>query len=1172
MKIQHNMAAMNANRQLGIATDASAKNMERLSSGYRINRAADDAAGLAISEKMRSQIRGLSMGIRNTEDGISLCHVADGALNEVHAMMNRLKELSVQAANGTNCESDREMIQDEVEQILEEVDRIGNDTEFNTMPIFRGGTESVDTGLGSVPFQNFVLANIGLGLEPLKVGRDINIMNLAASVNDPTSVLHGTEAPLLYGSGSTSNSSIRITVNGESTVLKLDGSRQEGQDGGWSFANTFFNDRDNHWHKTYYLRYLQSTGVAGPSIRIEQHIGIEEISDTEKNYVVTYKFSTSDDVDKLEFLFHADTAYNGEDDYCEMYYVNDTKLTNACVYDTGTDLVGTNTSQYVYNEIPPENFKIYNENAPLQYCEKISFQSGEEPDCLSIGYWNEVDKWAYYDDLDDKLNSIENSDLGFAMYYDLSDSSRNNTVTFKYGICSQVPVNPPPPPLPAVTTKHSNNLNLWIQSGPNKDEGMYLTIGEMNTKVLGISDLDVSTFDGAQNALKAVDIASKKVSSIRSKIGAQQNRLEHTVLYNENTRENTTAAESRIRDADMAEEMVSNAKYNILTQTAQSMLSQVNKIITSGPLKEGPLYVMLKRDCRKDDIERMCWNMGNNVAIGIQNFAELIEKKCFYIDKTMFIKEWWESNDSVTLITRPRRFGKTLNMSMLEQFFSVDYAERGNLFEGLSIWQEESYRKLQGTYPVISLSFARVKENNYADVRGRLCEILRDLYIRFSFVKDAPVMTEADKTYFDRMLATEIGTVDAASSLYHLSDYLYRYYGKKVVILLDEYDTPMQEAYVNGYWEELVAFTRSLFNSTFKTNPWLERGLMTGITRVSKESVFSDLNNLNVVSTTSDAYAASFGFTEEEVFEALDNAGLSEEKQKVKEWYDGFTFGAQKDIYNPWSIINFIDTQRYTTHWANTSANSLVGKLIREGTKTIKVQFEHLLKGGTVVTPIDEQIVYNQLEQNSEAVWSLLLASGYLKVISYENYRDISVGAHPNYTLALTNLEVKLMFQRMVRDWFGMASSDYNDFINALLIGDVDAMNEYMNRVALSTFSYFDTGTHGEEPERFYHGFVLGLLVELQNRYAITSNRESGFGRYDVMLEPKNPQKDDGIILEFKAFNKRRENCLEVTLASALKQIEEKRYAAQLVAKGIPAERIRRYGLAFEGKQVLIGE
>ena len=564
--------------------------------------------------------------------------------------------------------------------------------------------------------------------------------------------------------------------------------------------------------------------------------------------------------------------------------------------------------------------------------------------------------------------------------------------------------------------------------------------------------------------------------------------------------------------------------------------------------------------------------MAEKVAIGIQSFGKLIDNHYFYVDKTYFIKEWWESGDDVTLITRPRRFGKTLNMSMLEQFFSVDYAERRDLFDGLSIWEDEKYHNLQGTYPVISLSFANVKEQNYANTRDKICQLLTNLYVKYSFLRDSDVLTDKDKKYFDR-ISVDMRDSDASLALYQLSDYLHRFYGKKVIILLDEYDTPMQEAYVDGFWNELVAFTRSLFNATFKTNPWLERGLMTGITRVSKESIFSDLNNLKVVTTTSDEYATSFGFTEEEVFTAMKKYGLGEETNKVKQWYDGFIFGKHKDIYNPWSILNFLDSGNITTYWANTSSNSLVGKLIREGDRKIKEKFEILLRGESIYSPIDEQIVYNQLNGNERAVWSLLLACGYLKVLSYEKYCDIPETAQPQYELAITNLEVKLMFRNMISTWFSGAEADYNDFIKALLLDDKKAMNIYMNRVALSTFSYFDTGKNPsmEEPERFYHGFVLGLMVDLQNRYVITSNRESGFGRYDVMLEPKNPAEDDAIILEFKVHDADDEDTLEETVQEALKQIEQKQYASNLIARGIPKERIRKYGFAFEGKKVLIG-
>ena len=554
--------------------------------------------------------------------------------------------------------------------------------------------------------------------------------------------------------------------------------------------------------------------------------------------------------------------------------------------------------------------------------------------------------------------------------------------------------------------------------------------------------------------------------------------------------------------------------------------------------------------------------MGRTVAIGIQSFEQIIENDVFYVDKTNFIREWWESKDSVTLIARPRRFGKTLNMSMLEQFFSLEYADRGDLFEGLSIWEDAKYRKLQGTYPVISLSFARVKETNYASAKEKICEILTNLYSHYSFLRDSEALTDKDREYFDRV-SSKMEDSDATSALYQLSGFLYRYYGKKVIILLDEYDTPIQEAYVDGFWDELTSFIRSLFNSTFKTNPYVERAMMIGITRVSKESIFSDLNNLKVVTTTSDEYATSFGFTEEEVFAAMDEMGMTE-KEKVKKWYDGFVFGKVSDIYNPWSIINLLDTGKFSTYWANTSSNSLVSRLIRQGSRRIKEQFETLMQGGCINTEIDEQIVYNLLDDNEEAIWSLLLASGYLKVLQVNVEEEC-------YQLTLTNYEVKRMFRNMIRGWFKKDSSNYNDFIQALLLDDVDAMNEYMNRVTRSVFSSFDTGKRpsSAEPERFYHGFVLGLMMELQDRYIITSNRESGFGRYDVILYPR--KDDDAIIMEFKVFNKRREKNLEDTLASALRQIEEKQYAQTLIDQGIASERIRKYGFAFEGKEVLIG-
>ncbi|MDE7274609.1 MAG: ATP-binding protein [Lachnospiraceae bacterium] len=570
------------------------------------------------------------------------------------------------------------------------------------------------------------------------------------------------------------------------------------------------------------------------------------------------------------------------------------------------------------------------------------------------------------------------------------------------------------------------------------------------------------------------------------------------------------------------------------------------------------------------------------VGIGVQSFEQLRERKALYIDKTGLIREWWEDASSVTLITRPRRFGKTLNMSMLECFFSNRYAGRDDLFEGLSIWEEQSpegdyrYRALQGTYPVIFISFANVKATKYEKMEYKIRELIFRTYESYRFLLDGDLLSDNEKEYF-HSVNVKMPSEVAEGAINMLSDFLYRYFGRKAIIIIDEYDTPMQEAWVHGFWKEAVEFFRSFFGAAFKNKDDFEKAVITGITGISKESIFSDLNHLSVITTTSDQYAVYFGFTEKEVFNALDNVGLSESKQGVKKWYDGFTFGTYTDIYNPWSITSFIKNNgKYEAYWANTSSNGLVNSLMQTGSAAVKQTLEDLLEGKSFCAPIDEQIVFNQISQNENVIWSLLLATGYLKVLGTEEFSEDRPNMDVTYTLTLTNREVLMMFHKMVEGWFGADSTPvyYNEFINAMLDDNVRKMNRFMNEVALNTFSFFDTGNRPSgktEPERFYHGFVLGMVVNLAGRYRVLSNRESGYGRYDVMLEPVD-KKEKAFIFEFKVLDEYDDELrLEDTVANALAQIEKKQYEAQLTAAGFAPERIRKYGFAFQGARCLIG-
>lgn len=574
MTVVHNLLAMNAQRQFNINTDKRTKSSEKLSSGYRINRAADDAAGLAMSEKMRRQIRGLTQGVENTQDGVSLCQVADGALAEVSDMLHRITELAVQAANGTNAESDRKAIQEEINQILQEIDRVADATTFNDRQIFKGADRAVQNadgspaGYDSLDFNDFKLADVSLGKTPIKENENPDMLHLQAIVDKDTSALDGTTFNLIYGNGSTSDSSMRITDSaGNKTVLNMK-----------DFQMSAFNSNGTD----VWSRDLTYSNGAGVDLTVTQKVKLDESAADEKKYVISYDFAKSADVANVEFMFHVDTAYNNND-LCEGYYINGNRVENFSIYNqdaNGSDLTGITTSSYVYNGSIPDSLSIVDVDSALAFSEKISFGS-RQPDSLSIGQYSEIKEWGYYDSLDSKLGAKTNKrDLGFSLYYNLGDLSQGGSVSFEYGIMSTEKdpnlTNVPITENKSVVKEHVGVNSVWIQSGVEVGSGMYVTIDEMNTDILGIRGLNVTTQSGAGRAMEATKGAVRKISENRSKIGAQQNRLEHIIANEENIVENTTASESRIRDTDMATEMVKFSNLNILEQVGHAMMAQAN--------------------------------------------------------------------------------------------------------------------------------------------------------------------------------------------------------------------------------------------------------------------------------------------------------------------------------------------------------------------------------------------------------------------------------------------------------------------------------------------------------------------------------------------------------------------------------------------------------------------
>lgn len=570
----------------------------------------------------------------------------------------------------------------------------------------------------------------------------------------------------------------------------------------------------------------------------------------------------------------------------------------------------------------------------------------------------------------------------------------------------------------------------------------------------------------------------------------------------------------------------------------------------------------------KDILERNPY-LDAKVGCGYQDFQDFACGKQFYVDKTHFITEWLNKGVKVSLITRPRRFGKSTLLSTVKNFFDPRFSDHPENFKRLAVWRDAKSREAFGTVPVISVSFGSCKGFDYEQAIRGLAYNLYDMYDVHSYLMKSTELTEREKQEYEKMKyqffeGRKEGMEKAIGLLCTL---LCKHHHVKPIILLDEYDTPLLEAYADGYWDEMIGTCRQLFHNAFKENEYYSRAIITGVTKISKNSLFSDMNNIEVYSVTSDGYSDCFGFTEQEVKDALKCQNI-DKMSDVKAMYDGFIFGNQKDIYNPWSISNYMRHGELRAYWTMTSSNKLIGDIIRRHPVRCKHEIEQLMTGKPVHKVINEDITFQYLDGDENSLWSLLLSVGYIKaenVVKRKNLIECDV--------TVTNEEVMSMFQYEIVSMFQNGYFEYSRFTKAFLEHNMEEVNDILTDISYSSMSYFDVANGPAErtPENFYHGLVLGLIVSLKDRYRIVSNRESGRGRYDIAMYPLY-ESDDAFIMEFKVFDKRRENDLEDTVANALQQIEGKCYETDLLAEGISKERIYKLGFAFKGKDVLVEE
>lgn len=553
--------------------------------------------------------------------------------------------------------------------------------------------------------------------------------------------------------------------------------------------------------------------------------------------------------------------------------------------------------------------------------------------------------------------------------------------------------------------------------------------------------------------------------------------------------------------------------------------------------------------------------MKKPLPIGISDFKKVIESGYVYVDKTLLIEELMEQGSEVVLIPRPRRFGKTLNLSMLQYFFEKSDKDASFLFKDLAIWKNEKFRHLQGQFPVIFITFKDLKHTSWQETFSSIQELIASEFRRHRYLLEGTILAEDEKEIYQKILVNKSDQTIIGKSLLLLSEWLHRYHNKRVILLIDEYDTPAHAAYVGAYYELMINFLRNWLSGGLKDNKYLERGVLTGVLRIAKESIFSGLNNISTFTILNEKFKDKFGLLESEVEPLLQSYGLSEKLSTFRDWYDGYQIGSCKGIYNPWSVLKCIEEQGiFFPYWVNTSDNALIKQLITQGKGYFKADIEELLRGGTIDKKLDDGMIFTELEQSTNSIWSLLLFSGYLTLEATPLFGSPC-------KLKIPNTEVKELYQSMVLNWFekSLDEQQYHLLFDSLINGDVETFSYIFKEFMISSASIFDIPA--EESEKIYHAFVLGLLVGLKGKYEVKSNRESGFGRYNVMLFPKNSH-GLGIIIEFKKVDSADPTSLKKAAESALEQIENKQYAQELIDRGV--QRILYLGLSFKGKAVYI--